>query len=97
MVGHSLKNTSMSSRCNRQTFKLRPDISMSVSHWKVAGVLHSPNGMTWNLNVPSFVLEVVFSSLSGSSRTWRYPALKSKVENHCTGHRVEAGVDARQQ
>ena len=48
-------STIMSSRYTRQCDHWRPARTRSMSRWKVAGALQSPNGMTLNWKRPSVV------------------------------------------
>ena len=47
-----------------KTSKLSPRKSekiVIINHWRVAGALHSPNGMRLKANVPNGHVNVVFS------------------------------------
>ena len=53
-------STITSSRYTRQCDHWRPARTRSMSRWKVAGALQSPNGMTLNWKRPSVVQKAVF-------------------------------------
>ena len=74
--------TITSSKYTRHTCHCRPDKTVSISRSKVAGALHSPNGMTLNSYNPSRVAKAVLFLSTGSSSTCQYPAFKSRVLNH---------------
>ena len=62
-----------------ETFSLAsPASTTSINLWKVAGVLHSPKGMTVNSKSPACVVNTVFSWDAGSIPTCQYPEARSR-------------------
>ena len=78
----SLPKTMMSSRYTRQRCHCRPLRTVSISLWKVAGALVSPNGMTLNWNRLLRVAKAVIGLSSFFILTYQYPLAKSIVQKY---------------
>ncbi len=69
--------------------------TVSIRHSKVAGALHSPNGIIVNCRNPNPVINAVASLSRGLTFTCQYLLFKSNVQNHLAPWNI-ADIHARQ-
>ena len=68
---------------------LHPCKTMFINSWKTAGALLNPKGITLNWKSPRWQAKAVFSLLSSSSCTCKYPDFKSKAVKYLASPRSD--------